>query len=51
MVVFSILLMLLVLFYRKGLMGQKEFSWDGIYNWFVRLRNKLGKLSEKKGGA
>ncbi len=34
MVVFSVLLMVLVLFYRKGLMGQKEFSWDEMYQKF-----------------
>ncbi|MGI5998055.1 MAG: branched-chain amino acid ABC transporter permease [Lutispora sp.] len=32
MVVFSILLMLVVLFYRHGLMGTNEFSWDRLIN-------------------
>jgi len=32
MVVFSILLMLVVLFYRHGLMGKNEFSWDKFLN-------------------
>jgi branched-chain amino acid transport system permease protein len=36
MVVFSGLLMVVVLFYRHGLMGTKEFSWDGIWNWLSR---------------
>ena len=36
MVVFSVLLMVVVLFYRRGLMGDKEFSWDGL----VRLLKK-----------
>ena len=31
MVVFSLLLMFVILFYRKGLFGQKEFSWAGLY--------------------
>ncbi|MDO4548917.1 MAG: branched-chain amino acid ABC transporter permease, partial [Clostridia bacterium] len=31
MVVFSLLLMVVVLFYRRGLMGTREFSWD----WFT----------------
>ena len=44
MVVFSVLLMVVVLFWRQGIMGQKEFSWDGIYNFF----KKLGK--KKSGG-
>ena len=30
MVIFSILLMVVVLFYRRGLMGTNEFSWDAI---------------------
>ena len=30
MVIFSILLMLVVLFYRQGIMGTNEFSWDGM---------------------
>ncbi len=32
MVVFSLLLMIVVLFYSHGLMGTNEFSWDGIIN-------------------
>lgn len=31
MVVFSLLLMFVILFYRKGLFGQNEFSWDGLH--------------------
>ena len=38
MVVFSLLLMLVVLFYSHGLMGTNEFSWDRI----------ISKLSIKK---
>lgn len=34
MVVFSILLMAVILFYQRGLMGTKEFSWD----WFKKLK-------------
>ncbi|MDL2234531.1 branched-chain amino acid ABC transporter permease [Christensenellaceae bacterium OttesenSCG-928-L17] len=39
MVIFSILLMVVVLFYRKGLMGNREFSWEGILRipqWFQK---------------
>jgi branched-chain amino acid transport system permease protein len=43
MVVFSILLMLVVLFYRHGLMGTNEFSWD-------KLINKFTKKPLTKGG-
>ncbi|MEL7601810.1 MAG: branched-chain amino acid ABC transporter permease [Bacillota bacterium] len=39
MVLFSILLMVVVLFYRRGIMGTTEFSWEGVRNipgWFKR---------------
>jgi len=49
MVVFSVILMLVVLFWRRGIMGQKEFSWDGLVNFFKRLGDRL--KGEKKGGA
>lgn len=45
MVVFSVLLMLVVLFYRHGLMGTNEFNWDKLIN---RFSNK--KPSIKGGG-
>ncbi len=32
-VVFAILIMLIVLFYSRGIMGDKEFSWDGFFAW------------------
>lgn len=32
MVVFSALLMIVILFFRKGLMGTNEFSWDKLFN-------------------
>ena len=42
MVVFSVLLMVVVLFYRRGLMGTNEFSWD----FFWKKRS-----AKAKGGA
>lgn len=51
MVVFSIILMLVVLFWRRGIMGQKEFSWDGLINFFKRVGNRFRGNSPKKGGA
>jgi branched-chain amino acid transport system permease protein len=36
MVVFSTLLMIVVIFFRNGLMGNKEFSWDKLINFFKR---------------
>lgn len=49
MVVFSIILMAVVLFWRKGIMGNKEFSWDAIYNFYQKIKNKLkGKKGPDK---
>lgn len=43
MVIFSILLMVVVLFYRRGIMGDKEFSWDGLFGLIRRLPDRLKK--------
>lgn len=55
MVVFSIILMAVVLFWRRGIMGQKEFSWDGLYRLIQRIKGKgrdaSGKGKAKEGGA
>lgn len=51
MVIFSILLMVVVLFYRRGLMGSSEFSWEGLFNLFRRKGNKREVLAETIGGA
>jgi len=43
MVIFSLILMAVVLYYRKGLMGTREFSWNGMYAFaqkHVLKRNK-----------
>jgi len=42
MVVFSAALMLVVLFYRNGLMGTNEFSWDGFFGLFKRKKKTGG---------
>ena len=49
MVVFSIILMVVVLFWRRGIMGQNEFSWDAIYRWIKKLTS--GKKTADEGGA
>lgn len=41
-VVFSVIIMIIVLFFRKGIMGTREFSVRGIYNFFT------GKSRRKK---
>jgi branched-chain amino acid transport system permease protein len=32
MLIFSILLMIVVLFFHQGIMGTKEWSWEWLYN-------------------
>ncbi|MFA9423408.1 MAG: branched-chain amino acid ABC transporter permease [Sedimentibacter sp.] len=49
MVIFSILLMILVLFFRNGLLGQKELSWKYLSDLFKRKKPSNKKAS--KGGA
>jgi len=46
MVVFSIVIMIVVLFWRKGIMGTREFSWDGIARFF---KDPFRLASRKKG--
>lgn len=40
MVVYSILLMVVVLFWRRGIMGTNEFTWDGLFRLFKRKQKK-----------
>ncbi|MGI6085940.1 MAG: branched-chain amino acid ABC transporter permease [Acetivibrionales bacterium] len=42
-VVFSVLIMIVVLFYSKGIMGTKEFSIDAILRFFKKLFEKNNK--------
>jgi branched-chain amino acid transport system permease protein len=44
MVIFSALLMIVILFYQKGFMGNQELSIDFIKNKYEKLRN----ISKKK---
>lgn len=50
MVVFSVLIMIVVLFFRKGIMGSKEIS---VYDGFLKIKNLFcGKNKRRaKGGA
>lgn len=47
MVVFSVLLMVIVLFYRKGLMGTNELTWDFIAK---KIKNLKRKKASPQGG-
>jgi branched-chain amino acid transport system permease protein len=40
MVIFSVMLMVVILFYRQGFMGQREFSWD----WLTRKGGRYETL-------
>lgn len=46
-VVFAVVIMVMVLFYRQGIMGTREFSVEGIVNFF---KKKLSGKKVKKGG-
>ena len=48
MVVFSVVIMIIVLFFSKGIMGDKELSWEGIGGCLKKLKSKK-KLTEKEG--
>ena len=51
MVIFSILLMIVVLFYRRGIMGTNEFSWKGLFNIIKHIPDKFKKKNAAaKGG-
>ena len=43
MVVFSVVIMIIVLFFSKGIMGDKELSWEGIGGGLKKLKAKLTK--------
>ena len=48
-------LLIIVLFYRQGLMGTKEFSWDAIFAFFGKIgrffKNLFTGQKAVKGGA
>ncbi|MBQ7035625.1 MAG: branched-chain amino acid ABC transporter permease [Clostridia bacterium] len=47
MVVFSVVIMIIVLFWRRGIMGNKEFSWDGIFKFFKDPFGIVSKIKAK----
>ena len=48
MVVFSVVIMIIVLFFSKGIMGDKELTWEGIGGLLKKLTPKK-KITEKEG--
>lgn len=51
MVVFSVLLMVVVLFYRRGIMGSNEFSWDGLGRLIKSIPGRFMKRRKARKGA
>ena len=47
-VVFAVLIMLIVLFYSRGIMGDKEFSWDRFIGWWKDLPSNLKTWPERR---
>ena len=53
-VVFSIAIMVIVLFYQRGIMGEKEFSISALINFFKKIfkrNSKIQKIEENKNPA
>lgn len=46
-VVFAVIIMLIVLFYRQGIMGTREFSWSSFLGFFRNLPGKIKNLGKK----
>ena len=40
MVVFSVLLILVVLFFSRGIMGTRELTWEGLYHMITRKKKE-----------
>lgn len=49
MVVFSVVIMIIVLFFSKGIMGDKELSWEGIGGLLKKLKMKKKNPEGKEG--
>lgn len=47
MVVFSLIIMIIVLFFRRGIMGEKEFSAERIWNGITSIFRKNKKIKEE----
>ena len=51
--VFGLMLLLLILYMRKGLLGSREFSWEWLHSCVLNLRTRLKRLftsSQQTGG-
>jgi branched-chain amino acid transport system permease protein len=50
MVIFSVILLMVVLFYQKGIMGKNEFSWERIRERLIKMKAFITRTS-KEGGS
>ena len=50
MVVFSVVIMIIVLFFSRGIMGDKELSWKGIGGLLQKLKSKKKASAAEKEG-
>ncbi|MCR4626457.1 MAG: branched-chain amino acid ABC transporter permease [Treponema sp.] len=50
-VVFSVVIMMIVLFYQKGIMGDKEFNLAALIRFFKSLSKRIAKITSKKAQA
>jgi branched-chain amino acid transport system permease protein len=41
MVIFAILLVMVMIFARRGIMGRQEFSWQGVIDWLQKIGGRL----------
>ncbi len=41
MVIFSLILVVTMLFFRRGIMGRNEFSWQGLFDLVGRIRHRI----------
>jgi branched-chain amino acid transport system permease protein len=44
MVIFSIILMLVIIFARRGVMGRQEFSWDWLFSTIRRTSSRASEV-------
>lgn len=47
-VVFAVIIMCIVLFYAQGIMGTREFSWQGLINWFKNFKSRQAEKAAKR---
>jgi branched-chain amino acid transport system permease protein len=49
MVLFSALLMVIVIFWQKGLLGKTELTWNRLFGWPGKIKNRFTRKNQKSG--